>query len=94
MQQNELAWRILTDQNIEQRDLKLAETIANRANDAANGKDPGILDTLARAKFMKGQKEQAIELEAKALSLADSDQKETIQKSLDSYKKGELPKAE
>lgn len=92
--QNQLAWRILTDEAIEERDLKLAETIAIRANDAAKSKDAGILDTLARAKFMQGKKEQAIELQGKALNLADSDQKESIQKTLDSYKKGELPKAE
>jgi len=94
LQQNELAWRILTDKNIEQRDLKLAETIATRANDAAKGKDPGILDTLARALFMQGKKEQAIELQSKAVSLADADQKESLEKTLDSYRKGEVSKAD
>ncbi len=90
LQQNELAWQILTDQRIEQRDLKLAETIATRANDAAKGKDAGILDTLARALFMLGQKEQAIELQAKAVKLADTDQRDGLQKTLDSYREGRL----
>ena len=94
LQQNELAWRILTDEKIEERDLKLAEKIANRANDAVKGKDAGILDTLARAKFMQGQKDEAIELQTKALKLADSNQQESLQKTLDSYKQGELPKAD
>ncbi len=92
MAQNELAWRIVTDPDIEQRDLDLAETIANRANAAAKGKDAGILDTLARVKFMQGKKEDAIALQEKAVKLAESDQQESLQKSLDSYKKGELPK--
>jgi thiol-disulfide isomerase/thioredoxin len=94
LQQNELAWRILTDKNIEERDLKLADTIATRANEASKGKDPGILDTLARAKFMQGKKEQAIELQTKAVSLADADSRESLQKTLDSYRKGELSKAD
>jgi hypothetical protein len=42
MLQNELAWRIATDKGIKQRDLDLAETIANRANEAAKGKDPAV----------------------------------------------------
>jgi len=94
MAQNDLAWRIVTDPDIEQRDLDLAETIANRANAAAKGKDAGILDTLARVKFMQGKKEDAIALQEKAVKLAESDQQESLQKSLDSYKKGELPKAD
>jgi len=94
VQQNELAWRILTDKNIEERDLKLAETLATRANDAAKGKDAGILDTLARAKFMQGKKEEAIDLQGKAVKLAEADQKESLEKVLDSYRKGELPKAD
>ncbi len=92
MAQNELAWRIVTDPDIEQRDLDLAETIANRANAAAKGKDAGILDTLARVKFMQGKKEDAIALQEKAVKLAETNQQESLQKSLDSYKKGELPK--
>lgn len=94
LQQNELAWRILTDKTIEERDLKLAETLATRANDAAKGKDAGILDTLARAMFMQGKKEEAIELQAKAVRLAEADQKESLEKVLESYRKGELPKAD
>jgi thiol-disulfide isomerase/thioredoxin len=91
--QNELAWQMLTDKNIKQRDLPLAEKIAMRANDAAQGKDANILDTLARARFMQGKKDEAIALQEKAIHMAESDeQKSTLQKSLDEYKKGELSK--
>jgi hypothetical protein len=34
--------------------------LATRANDAAQGKDPAILDTLARVQFMNGKKEEAV----------------------------------
>jgi TPR repeat protein len=91
--QNELAWMIVTDKSIEHPDLDLAETLAQRAVDGAN--EPStksqFMDTLARVKFMKGNKEEAIDLEQKALALARAGDKDALQKTLDSYKKGELP---
>ncbi len=94
MLQNELAWRLATDPALKQRDLPLANTIAERANQASQGKDPAILDTLARVKFLQGNKAEAIALQEKALSLSDGDRKAELQKSLDEYKKGELSKSE
>jgi thiol-disulfide isomerase/thioredoxin len=94
MLQNELAWQIATDPRIKERNLKLAETIANRGNEAGQGKDPAILDTLARVKFMLGQKEEAIGLQEKAVSLAGGDDKAQLEKTLESYKRGELTKAD
>jgi thiol-disulfide isomerase/thioredoxin len=91
MIQNELAWRILTDSAIKERDLNLAEKIAGQANVAAKGKDSAILDTLARALFMNGKKEQAVETQEKAVKLADDNGKEALQTTLDSYKQGKLP---
>jgi len=91
--QNQLAWQIVTDDTLDQRDLNVAETLATRANDASNGKDAGIIDTLARVKFMQGKKDDAIALEEKAANLVEGRDKETLQKTLDSYRKGELPKA-
>lgn len=92
--QHQLAWQIASDDTIEQRDLNLAATIAARANEAAKGKDPGILDTQARILFMQGKKDEAIQMEEKAMKLADDDQKKILQKTLDSYKEGKLPKVE
>ena len=92
--QNELAWQIATAPEIKQRDLALAETIATRGNEAAKGKDPAILDTLARVKFMRGNKEEAISLQQKAVGLVEADQQGQYQKTLDGYKKGELTKAD
>ena len=53
-----------------------------------------ILDTLARVQFMQGKKEEAIALEEKALKLTSDDHKDAFTRTLDAYKKGELPKAE
>jgi tetratricopeptide (TPR) repeat protein len=90
--QNELAWQIATNPSITERDLALAETIATRANDAAKGKDAGIMDTLARVYFLQGRNKDAINLQEKALSGADGEMKESLQKTLEAYKKGQLPK--
>jgi hypothetical protein len=78
---------------IKKRDLKLAETLANRANEGSKGKDPGILDTVARIKYMQGQKDEAIALQSKAVDLAEGDMKTQLEKTLESYKRGELSKA-
>ena len=90
--QNELAWRIATDPAIEERDLGLAEKLATSANELTKGKEAGIIDTLARVRFMQGKKEDAIELQKKAVELAEDSQQKALQKVLDSYQKGELPK--
>jgi thiol-disulfide isomerase/thioredoxin len=88
---NFLATQIVTDKSIEKPDLDLAEKLINRANDGAEGKDAEILDTQARVLFMKGKKDAAVAAETKALSVAEAADKPALQKSLDSYKKGELP---
>ncbi len=94
MLQNQLAWQIATDPKIKQRDLDLADTIAKRANDAAQGKDANILDTVARIAFMQGRKTEAISVQEKAIQLAEGDQKAGFQKTLEGYQRGELSKAE
>jgi thiol-disulfide isomerase/thioredoxin len=89
--QNELAWTIATLEETKARDLVLAAKIATRANDAAQGKDASILDTLARVFFLQGQNEKAIESQQKAMDLAEGPMKDQFKKTLDSYKEGKLP---
>jgi hypothetical protein len=72
----------------------LAEKLAMRANDAAKGRTPSILDTLARVLFIQGRKEEAIQLQNQAVTVAEGREKEGLQKTLDSYRRGELPNAE
>lgn len=91
MLQNQLAWTIATTKGLEKRDLELAETMAKRANDATKGKDAAILDTVARVAFLKGNKEEAISLQEKAIELADAGSRKSLQKTLDSYKAGKVP---
>jgi thiol-disulfide isomerase/thioredoxin len=91
MVQNYLAWMIATDPRIEERDLDLAETIANRANKASHGKDSAILDTVARVLFLKEKRDEAIQMQQKAVDLAEGAAKKRLQKTLDSYKAGKLP---
>ena len=92
MMQNELAWKILTDKGVAERDLALAETLARRANQAAQGKNAAILDTLARALFMQDKKDQAIGFQKQAVDQADEQIKAQLEKTLASYKEGKLPK--
>jgi thiol-disulfide isomerase/thioredoxin len=93
MQQNTLAWMIVSDKSIEHPDLDLAQTLAQRATDGAkeSSEKSQSMDTLARVKFMKGSKDEAIALQQKAVALAADNEKDKLQKTLDSYKKGQLP---
>ena len=92
---NELAWTLVTTKGFDKPDLKLAERIARQASDAAKGEDPAILDTLARVLFMKGDKDGAIETQAKAVKLAEEGEaRDLLQETLDSYKAGKLPPPE
>jgi len=92
MIQNQLAWDIATREGLEERDLKLAEKMAMRANAATGGKDAAILDTLARVQFMSGKKDKAVETQKKAVELADPEAREKFKEFLESYKAGKLPK--
>jgi uncharacterized protein HemY len=55
-QLNSIAWLLLTQDNIKGKALDIAYALAVKANTAAEGKDPAILDTVARAAFLKGDK--------------------------------------
>jgi len=94
MMQNQLAWELLIQSDLGDPELRIAGQIAARANEAAKGEDPAILDTYARALFMEGNKERAIELEKKAVDLAEEDMKENLRKVLESYTEGKLPPAQ
>ena len=89
--QNELAWFIAAQPGLEKRDLALAEKMAGRANQATQGKEPALLDTLARVQFMSGKTNEAVATEQKAVNLAEGAAKEQLQQSLTSYQQGKLP---
>ena len=91
MIQNSLAWTIATEPGLEKRDLALAEKMAVRANEATKGKEPAILDTLARVQFMNGKTNEAVATEQKALDIAPDGQKAFLKKFLTGYQEGKLP---
>jgi thiol-disulfide isomerase/thioredoxin len=91
--ENALAWAILAPAVMEERNLPLAEKLALHANETAQGKDPAILDTLARAEFMLGKKSLAIETEQKAASAAPETEKDSYRKTLSIYQQDKLPDA-
>ena len=76
---------------MEQRNLTLAKKLAERANKAANGKDPALFNTLARIQFMNGEKSDAIETEQKAVEAAPDEGKNIYKKFLADYQQGQLP---
>jgi hypothetical protein len=93
MLQNEIAWKIVSDVSITNRNLGVAETLAMQANTALKGKDPAILDTLARVKFLQGKKDEAIAFQEQAVSLSEGNAKAGLQTVLESYKRGDLSQA-
>jgi thiol-disulfide isomerase/thioredoxin len=83
---NGIAWAILDDGGLEKRDFDLALRAATRANELTAGKDPAVLNTLARAHFEKGEVAKAVELQTAALGLStDENQKKDLQARLDKY---------
>lgn len=89
---NQIARWLLENESVEGKALILAGQLAIRANELRNAKDPNILGTLARAVFMQGDKERAIDLQQKAINLTDNSKvKEQLQATLQSYNAGKLP---
>jgi len=91
---NEIAWTILTGEDFEgARDLKLALTMAKKANDLTKGQNWSILDTLARAHFDTGSAKEAVETQKKAIEIAtkekaEDEQIETLKEALQKFEAG------
>jgi thiol-disulfide isomerase/thioredoxin len=67
---NALAWMVVDNPEIAERDLAFATSTARAAVAASGGKDGSILDTLARCLWESGDKAGAIEMQRKAVELA------------------------
>lgn len=85
---NALAWSIVDPEGgLEHKDLDLALAAATRADEVSEGKDPQILDTLARVWFEKGDVAKAIELQEKAVELAKGTSWEKeLERTLEEYR--------
>jgi len=88
---NALAWAILTDKGIVDRDLKLALRAAKLANKATDGESAAILDTYALALFENGKKKEALRTQEKAVKLAreagDEDMLKDLEQRLERFRK-------
>lgn len=67
---NSIAWTLLTSPRIRQRDIPFATRLAKKAMDLTQEKNPGILDTYARALWEAGQRKEAIAVQQKAVAAA------------------------
>lgn len=79
---NEIAWDILTNEEVQHRDLPLATRLAKKAVELTAERRGEILDTYARALFDAGQVAEAIEWQQKAARVAPNDREiaETLQR--------------
>jgi len=67
---NGLAWTIVDPESkIEKRDADVAIQIATRAAELTKDQNASVLDTLARAWFVKGDPAKAVEVQRKAVAL-------------------------
>jgi len=85
---NDFAWKILTEEGIAKRDLKLAKRVAKAAYDACEGKEAAIVDTYARALFDTGKVSDAIKFQKKAIELCQEDNlRPELEETLKRYEK-------
>jgi len=66
-----LAWGILTDDALPHRDIDLAVRAARRAHELTGGDDAEVLETLARALVMAGDRAEGLALHRRAIDLSD-----------------------
>ncbi len=88
---NAIAWTIVDPDNkdLAKRDYKLALKAALRANEITKGKEPNVIDTLAKVYFDSGDAAKAVEFQTKALELVKgTEQEKDFQERLDQYKAG------
>jgi tetratricopeptide (TPR) repeat protein len=67
---NMMAWTTVDDKDVAIRDLDFAMEAAQRANELTEEKDAAILDTVARVYFEKGDLQNAIKSQRKAVKHA------------------------
>lgn len=86
-----LAWMIVTEDNPAKELVEAAAKISDRANELTKGEHADVLDTLARVKFLAGDKTAAIAASEKAAARAEGPAKKAYTKNLEAYKAGKLP---
>lgn len=90
---NQFAWGIAIDSGASADELALANKAAIRGISFADDGGAAILDTQARILFRSDKRDEAIQVEEKAIKVAPAEMKAELESALASYRKGELPKA-
>lgn len=89
---NEIAWMILTSEDVKHRDLGLATKLAKAGVEASGGKECAVLDTYAKALFDSGKVTEAIEQQQKAVNAAkDEETKTELNATLKKYQEKAKP---
>lgn len=86
---NAMSWNMLTSDKVALRDYNAAVALASVACEKTEWKDPSVIDTLARGYYDMGNHDKAIELQTKAVKLAEGNPMQSdLAKTLESYKSG------
>ena len=90
---DQLAWILATGVPGPGPDLDLALSAIKRAEELTESKNASILDTLGRVLFRKGNVDEAIAIQKRAVELADPRQMKVFQKSLQEFEAALTPAA-
>jgi thiol-disulfide isomerase/thioredoxin len=91
--QTEIAWTLLSDENIKVRNPKLALKFAQAAWDVDGGKSVDVLETYARALFANQRADEAIKQQVRAIELTrDAGRQKELQVTLKEYQAAILKK--
>ena len=89
MMLNSLSWMMVINDKIDDQGKDFALRLAQRADVLTDHADPNVLDTVARCWFVKGDVQKAIEIQKKAIELADEDMVKQLQPSLKEYEEAQ-----
>jgi hypothetical protein len=86
---NDLAWEVVSNPDIQSRDLDFALDMSQRANALRAYADYALLDTHARIHWMRGDRDRAIEWQRRSVTLApDSWHGDSSRENLSTYVSG------
>ena len=89
MMLNSLSWMMVINDKIDDQGKDFALRLAQRADVLTDHADPMVLDTVARCWFVKGDVQKAIEIQRKAIELADEDMAGQLKPSLKEYEEAQ-----
>ena len=82
---NAIAWAIVDTEGLEVRDLDLAMKFTKRSNALTGDANAAFLDTLARAHFEMGELDTALEIQTRAVGLAEPEYRTELGDALARY---------